>query len=90
MSDNALFEWAVSQARWIVTDNVRDFAPIMQRAWQDGTPAVGVVYTSDRTFPRSKGGVGFIIRALDALMQAGLPPDPIREHWLQPPPEETP
>jgi hypothetical protein len=67
---------------------VRDFAPIMQDAWQHGTPAVGVVYTSDRTFPRSKDLVGNMIRALDALLSEGLPPEPIRDHWLQAPPHE--
>ncbi len=89
MTDDELFAWAVSQGRWVVTENVADFVPIMQRAWQNGTPPVGVVYTSSRTFPRSKSGVGFIIAALDALLKAGLPPGPVREHWLQPPPEET-
>jgi hypothetical protein len=88
MTDEELFAWAVAQGRWIVTENVGDFAPIMQEAWRDGTPSVGVVYTSDRTFPRSRNLVGNMTRALDALLRAGLPADPIREHWLQAPPRE--
>jgi len=88
MTDRELFAWAVHEGRWIVTENVGDFAPIMREAWQHDTPAVGVVYTSDRTFPRSKCFVGNMIRALDAWLNAGLSPDPIRDHWLQAPPQE--
>lgn len=83
MTDDELFAWAVKEGRWIVTENVPDFARIMQRAWQDGTPPIGVVYTSNRTFPRSKNTSGVLIRALDTLLNAGMPPDPLREHWLQ-------
>jgi predicted nuclease of predicted toxin-antitoxin system len=85
MTDDELFAWAVKEGRWIVTENVADFVRIMQRAWQEGTPPIGIVYTSNRAFPRSKNTSGVLIRALDSLLSTGMPPDPLREHWLQPP-----
>src|SRR5947207_419898 len=32
-SDEEIFAWASAEARWLLTENVKDFRPIMLRAW---------------------------------------------------------
>ena len=38
MSDDDVFAWATSQRRWLLTENVKDFRPILLRALQAGLP----------------------------------------------------
>jgi len=73
MTDEELFAWATAENRWLLTENVRDFRPIMQRALQAGTPAVGLLFTSSRSFPRSRKNPGPLVQALDAWLAAGSP-----------------
>ena len=54
MSDDDVFAWASSQRRWLLTENVEDFRPILLRALQAGTATTGILYTSSRAFPRSR------------------------------------
>ena len=70
--------------RRIVTENVKDFAPLLRRAEEAGVPTAGVLFTSSRRFPRSRRNPGPLIDALDAwLRQEGDPRSP--EEWLVPP-----
>ena len=52
MTDDAVFAWAAGQGRWLVTENVKDFRPILLQALQAGTPILGLVFTTSRAFPR--------------------------------------
>jgi predicted nuclease of predicted toxin-antitoxin system len=81
-SDEEFFAWASAQKRWLLTENVKDFRPIMLRALQAGLPGCGLLFTSGRTFPRSRKNSGSLIRALDAWLTAGPPPPPVTESWL--------
>lgn len=38
MSDDDVFAWATSQRRWLLTENVKDFRPILLRALQPTLP----------------------------------------------------
>lgn len=82
MADAEVFAWAVSQRRWLVTENVKDFRPLLLRAIQSGTPAVGILFTSSRSFPRSRKNPGPLIGALCAWLKAEPPETPIAEDWL--------
>jgi predicted nuclease of predicted toxin-antitoxin system len=82
MTDDELFAWAAAENRWLLTENVRDFRPIMQRALQAGTPAVGLLFTSSRSFPRSRKNPGPLIQALNAWLSAGAPAPPLTGSWL--------
>lgn len=82
MNDEEVFAWAVSQDRWLVTENVKDFRPILQRALQADTITTGIVYTSNRSFPRSRKNPGPLIQALHAWMLNGPPEAPLTEDWL--------
>jgi predicted nuclease of predicted toxin-antitoxin system len=81
-SDQDIFAWANTEKRWLLTENVKDFRPIMLQALPAGTPDCGLLFTSSRAFPRSRKSPGSLIRALDAWLTAGPPPPPITESWL--------
>jgi predicted nuclease of predicted toxin-antitoxin system len=81
-SDEEIFAWASAEKRWLLTENVKDFRPILLRALQAGLPACGLLFTSSRAFPRSRKNPGSLIRALHAWLTAGPPPPPVTESWL--------
>ena len=51
MSDEEVLAWATSQGRWLLTENVKDFRPILLRALQADATTTGILYTSSRAFP---------------------------------------
>jgi hypothetical protein len=81
-SDDDVFAWAISQRRWLLTENVKDFRPILLRALQAGTATTGILYTSSRAFPRSRKNPGPLIQAIHAWMLNGPPEAPLTEDWL--------
>jgi predicted nuclease of predicted toxin-antitoxin system len=81
-SDEEVFAWASAEKRWLLTENVKDFRPIMLRALQASQPGCGLLFTSTRAFPRSRKNPGSLIRALDAWLNAGPPAPPVTESWL--------
>ena len=81
-SDEEVFAWANTEKRWLLTENVKDFRPIMLRALQAGPPGCGLLFTSSRAFPRSRKNPGPLIRALHAWLNAGPPAPPVTESWL--------
>jgi hypothetical protein len=82
MTDQNVFAWATAHGRWLLTENVKDFRPILLRALQTGTAATGILYTSSRTFPRSRKNPGPVIHALNAWLETGPPAAPLTEDWL--------
>jgi len=82
MSDEELFRWAGEHGRRIVTENVKDFAPLLRRAEESGQPATPVLFTSSRAFPRSRRNPGPLINAIDTWLRApGVTQRPV-EDWL--------
>jgi len=80
MTDPELLAWAREHQRRIVTENVRDFRPLVV----DDPAGPGVLFTSSRTFPRDKRGVGRLIAALDAWLVAAAKEERSVEAWLTP------
>ena len=81
-SDEEIFAWAGAERRWLLTENVKDFRPIMLRALQAGPPGCGLLFTSSRAFPRSRKNPGPLINALHAWLTAEPPAQPVTESWL--------
>jgi hypothetical protein len=83
VSDPDLYRWAAEHGRCVVTENIKDFCRIHAAARGTGAECGGLLYTSSKTFPRSRRNPGSLIEALDAwLAQAGeRSPD---EDWLRP------
>jgi hypothetical protein len=67
MSDADLYKWATENRRRIVTENVKDFHRIA--AMEKEGP--GLLFTSSRTFPRSRRSIGLLIAALEAWLWKG-------------------
>lgn len=76
-SDPYLAHWAAQEGRRIVTENVRDFAPL---AGGDD-PALRVLFTSSRRFPRSRRNPGPLVDALRHFLAA--PEAHPGEAWLR-------
>jgi predicted nuclease of predicted toxin-antitoxin system len=81
-SDEEVFAWASAEKRWLLTENVKDFRPIMLRALQAGPLGCGLLFTSSRAFPRSRKNPSPLITALDAWLTAGPPAMAVTESWL--------
>lgn len=79
MTDADLLSWATERGRRVVTENVRDFRPLIGES-PDGP---GVLFTSSRTFPRSRRGIGKLVEALDAWLVLNAADHPV-EAWLAP------
>ena len=82
MSDEEVFTWAASQGRWLLTENVKDFLPILLRALQADTTVTGLLCTSNRSFPRSRKNPGPLIQAIHTWLLNGPPEAPLTEDWL--------
>lgn len=60
---------AAAERRVVVTNNVRDFAPLVEEFGLRGETHFGVIFTDDATFPRTRAGIGLIVRAFAAFVQ---------------------
>lgn len=83
MTDPDLFRWATEHGRRNVTENVKDFRRILASAQESGAGCPGLLFTSSRSFPRSRRNPGPLIDALDSWLGKveAVAPD---EDWLCP------
>lgn len=82
LTDAELFRWAGERQRRLVTENAKDFVPILRRAQEMDERLTPQLLTSSRTCPRSRRSLGLLIEALHAwLVAAGAESRPI-EDWL--------
>jgi hypothetical protein len=72
--DDALLRTATLERRVVVTNNVRDYAPLVEDFGLRGEMHFGVIFTDDATFPRTHAGIGMMVRALAAFVE-GVPDD---------------
>jgi Domain of unknown function (DUF5615) len=82
LTDEKIFANACADGRWLVTENVKDFRPILLRAIQEGSVTTGIVFTSSRTSPRSRKNPGPLISALHHWLTTSSPKPPVTEDWL--------
>ncbi|MGH9107260.1 MAG: DUF5615 family PIN-like protein [Acidimicrobiales bacterium] len=83
LDDAELYEWARSNRRRVVTENAKDFRPLLWR--EEGEAGPGILLTSSRTFPRSRQSVGLLVVALENWL---CQPDSLSrppEDWLAKP-----
>lgn len=81
LPDVALYEWATAHRRRVVTENVKDFRPLVAAG-----VGPGVLFTSSRTFPRSRRRPGPLIDALDRWLVTASAAQRSIEDWLVPDP----
>ena len=69
-SDADVLAAARREERTLVTENVRDFRLLENALLAAGSHHAGLVYTSNRQFPRGDPGTtGRLVRALDPLLR---------------------
>lgn len=87
-SDAELLDIAKHEQRALVTENVVDFVPLHRRSVVRSDRHFGLIFTSPRQFPRTRRGIGKLVRALDALLTAHADPEPLVDQtwWLEPAP----
>ena len=66
-ADEDVMRVAIAERRVLVTNNVRDYAPLVEEFGLRGETHFGVVFTDDATFPRTRDGIGSLVHALAAL-----------------------
>lgn len=82
-SDMAVFAAAQREGRALVTENLRHFREIALGQAEARPSHAGVIYTTERAFFRgSRGAIGQIVAALDALLTSGQAIDGL-EIWLR-------
>jgi predicted nuclease of predicted toxin-antitoxin system len=77
LSDPHIALWAAQSDRRVVTENVRDFAPLLRQ----GDPPLRVLFTSSRRFTRSRRDPGPLLRALREWLTSGT--TGTEEEWLR-------
>jgi hypothetical protein len=70
VNDHALLEFCERESYALLTNNVRDFAPLALQWAADGREHAGLVFTSDASLPRHSGAIGQFVMLLSALMTA--------------------
>lgn len=84
--DRVHFASLPDQQRAIVTRDLGDFRPLLAEALRRGTPTYGIVCVPQR-FALSRAGIGRLVRALAALLEASPEVDAIvkrgGEVWLE-------
>lgn len=84
--DDVLVEAMAREDRAILTANVADFQQIAMRLAAEGTEHAGMLFTSDRSMPRSRNTTGAFLRALDAYLREHPADNALvnRIDWLAP------
>jgi hypothetical protein len=80
-ADPQLAAWCRENNRRIVTENVRDFAPLLRQTPAEQSARLRVLFTSARRFPRSRRNPTPLHHALRDWLAADLPR--ADEEWLQ-------
>lgn len=82
--DESLLALCESEQRVLVTNNVSDFAVIVQRWTAQSRSHAGLIFTSDSSLPRTRGTIGAYVKLLDALVTEYADSDAFvdRIHWL--------
>ena len=82
-ADPVVFRWAAHAGRRIVTENIRDFRPLLLHGATSGIPVASLLLVPPRRFPRGRGDrAAMIVTALDDWLNG---PDAAQrpvEDWL--------
>ena len=86
LNDVELFGRLVAERRALLTENVGDFAPLAQQAAQMGGNHPGLIFSLDRSMPRSKNTIGLFVERLEVVLRAFPGEDSFADQveWLRP------
>lgn len=78
--DDEVFDHARSEGRAVVTENIRDFRPLAEALLAAGESHAGVLFTTDKRWPRSDPGA--LVNAFDELLTSTSEQPIDVELWL--------
>lgn len=83
-ADPIIFAAAQAESRVVVTNNARDFVPLVAEAARGGERHHGLILTSDRTLRRTRGQTEAFVELLGGLMEANPGDAALRDQvrWL--------
>lgn len=84
LTDEDVLAYAAADGRRVVTENVKDFRRLLLRADEAGQRTAGLLFTSTRSFPRTRRNPGPLIDALDDWLRAPDAANRPAEDWLHP------
>ena len=70
IDDESLLALAASDDRALLTNNARDFLPLVARWAGSGDDHCGLLLTSDSSMPRGRNSIGLYVQSLRQLMDA--------------------
>ena len=84
LEDTDLLTWSIGQRRALVSENASDFLPLHEDCLTRGRRHYGIVLTNPRRFPRTRAGIGRLVRALEGLLTEASTTEALRAdlHWL--------
>lgn len=82
LTDADIFKWAASHGRRVLTENVKDFRPLLLQAHESGASCANLLLTSSRTFPRSRNSLGLLTDAIDNWLTLSANVSRATEEWL--------
>jgi hypothetical protein len=87
MSDKELLGTLTTEGRALLSENVADFIPLITQRAAQGEPHSGLIFSTNKTMPRSKATIGRYVAALTLLLERFPDEDGLanRVEWLQPP-----
>lgn len=87
LSDAELLAALVREQRALLTENVRDFAPLVHQMAAAGERHFGLVHSSPRSMPRNRDTIGAFVESLRALLDRFPADDALvdRIKWLESP-----
>jgi predicted nuclease of predicted toxin-antitoxin system len=81
LPDAELYAVAVGQGRRLLTENVRDFRPLLARAIAIGGEVAPLLLTTSKRHPRNLDALGSLASALTRFLAADQQPRALEE-WL--------
>ena len=82
LSDREVLLWATTSDRVLVSENVQDFLPLHLEMAAASIGHAGLVLTTHRKYPRTRRGIGGLVKALAALFDQPELDIADRVHWL--------
>jgi Domain of unknown function (DUF5615) len=86
LDEEPLLSLARDQSRALLTNNVGDFALLIQQWTSRGESHAGVIFTSDDSMPRSRNTIGLYVERLSQLLDERPEENSFRDRveWLGP------
>jgi predicted nuclease of predicted toxin-antitoxin system len=82
LSDREVLLWATTSDRVLVSENVQDFLPLHLEMAAASAGHAGLILTTHRKYPRTRRGIGGLVKALVALCEQPELDIADRVHWL--------